>query len=232
MKKKKEKASRDVGVFREYFELITETAVFVFFVITFVVQAFRIPTPSMEGTLLVGDFLLVNKLAYCPTVFPIENKILPRRPLERGDIVVFKYPRDLSKDYVKRAIALEGDTLESRDKQLFVNGRPVREDYKSHRDPRIISREGDFPSGDLARDNFGPITVPAGQIFAMGDNRDNSLDSRYWGFLPVDNLKGRPWLIYFSHQSKDSPSSDSGGSDRILGFLPKPRLNRLLHIIH
>jgi signal peptidase I len=152
--------------------------------------------------------------------------------LERGDIVVFKYPRELSKDFVKRAVALEGETVEIRNKQIFLDGRPVEEDYKLHRDARVLTRDGPYASDDYIRDQFGPIPVPPGHVFVMGDNRDNSMDSRYWGFLPVSYLKGRPWMIYFSFRSRDSGVEESGKGEKILGILPKPRFNRLFHIIH
>jgi len=125
----KKSKPRGRGIVREYFELITETAVFVFFVMTFVVQAFQIPTGSMEPTLLVGDFLLVNKLVYATPVLPIERVILPRRDIRRQDIVVFKYPQKLSQDFVKRVIGLEGEKIEIKDKQVYVNDQPIAESY-------------------------------------------------------------------------------------------------------
>ena len=242
-KKKTEKKKRDRGLFREYFELIVETAVFVFFVMTFVVQAFQLPTGSMDPTLLVGDFLLVNKLVYAQTVLPVEKVILPHRNLKRGDIVVFKYPNDLTKDYVKRVIGLPGETLEIKDKQVFIDGRPLQEKYKVHIYPEVYSRNGvsgssmtsDYQLDNINRDNFGPITVPAGHIFAMGDNRDNSSDSRYWGPLPLDNIKGRPWLIYFSYKADTDAYQRTSFSDRIkkiVSFLPRARWRRLLKVIH
>ena len=125
---------------REYFELIAETAIFVFFVMTFVVQAFQIPTGSMESTLLVGDFLLVNKMSYARPYFPIEKVILPRKDLERHDIIVFKYPRELQKDFVKRIIALEGEKIEIKDKEVYVNDVSIDEGYKVHSDNQIIKK--------------------------------------------------------------------------------------------
>ena len=128
--------------------------------------------------------------------------IIPGRRIKRGDIIVFRYPGDLTKDYVKRVIAVEGEKLEIKDKSVYINDSPIPEDYKVHIDNRIIPRNETYSSGDLQRDNFGPILVPEGRCFAMGDNRDNSQDSRYWGFLPLENLKGRPWMIYFSYQAE------------------------------
>ncbi len=190
-KKETEAKAKGKNIFREMFELVAETAVFVFFVMTFIVQAFQIPTGSMEPTLLVGDFLLVNKFIHANTALPLESVILPRRDIRRGDIVVFKSPPDLSKDFVKRVIALPGETLRVKDKQVFVNDRPLEEKYKVHIYPNYI----------MDGDNYGPVTVPPGHLFVMGDNRDNSADSRVWSFLPIDNIKGRPWIIYFSYKA-------------------------------
>jgi signal peptidase I len=195
-KKETEAKAKGKNIFREMFELVAETAVFVFFVMTFIVQAFQIPTGSMEPTLLVGDFLLVNKFIHANTALPLESVILPRRDIGRGDIVVFKSPPDLSKDFVKRVIALPGETLRVKDKQVFVNDRPLEEKYKVHIYPNYI----------MDGDNYGPVTVPPGHLFVMGDNRDNSADSRVWSFLPIDNIKGRPWIIYFSYKAL-SPST-------------------------
>jgi signal peptidase I len=220
---------KDRKVVREYFELIAETAVFVFFVMTFVLQAFQIPTGSMEPNLLVGDFLLVNKLAYANADNPIDRLLLPKRTVKRGNVIVFKWPGDLTKDYVKRAIGLPGDTVEIRDKQVLINNAPIDEKYKFHSDSQIFSK-----ADDPIRDNFGPITVPPDSIFAMGDNRDNSSDSRYWGFVPLANLKGRPWIIYFSYGAETNAYQKTGISDRLqkaVRFITKARPKRLLKII-
>lgn len=196
----KKKKKREKNIFREYFELIAETAVFVFFVMTFVVQAFQIPTGSMEPTLLVGDFLLVNKMVYIQPVYGLEKILIPRRSIRRQDIVVFKFPQDLSRDFVKRVIALEGEKIEIKDKQVFINDEPLFEPYKVHNDRNVYNRENYYHYDDLIRDNFGPVIVPKGHLFVMGDNRDNSLDSRYWSFLPINYIKGKPWVIYFSRR--------------------------------
>jgi signal peptidase I len=196
---KKETEAKDKGknIFREMFELVAETAVFVFFVMTFIVQAFQIPTGSMEDTLKVGDFLLVNKFIHAHTVLPLEKAILPRRDIRRGDIVVFKSPPDLSKDFVKRVIGLPGETLRIKDRQVYNNDLPLKENYKVHK----------FPNYIMDGDNYGPVTVPPGHLFVMGDNRDNSADSRVWGFLPLSNIKGRPWIIYFSYNAPSASSA-------------------------
>lgn len=231
----KKKKKRDRSVFREYFELIAETAVFVFFVMTFVVQAFQIPTGSMEPTLLVGDFLLVNKLVYTNTDNPIDKLVLPRRQVRRQDIVVFKYPNELNKDFVKRVIGLPGETVEISAKAVSINGKPLEEPYKVHNDSQVIGKNDYYQYADSIRDNYGPVTVPEGHIFVMGDNRDNSADSRYWGFLPLSYLKGRPWMIYFSYQAERDAYLKTGLRDRLkkfVSFLPKARWRRMFKIIH
>ncbi len=233
--RKKERKSKEKGVFREYFELIAETAVFVFFVMTFVVQAFQIPTGSMEDTLLIGDFLLVNKFAYTNTILPYADKIIPAKKIERGDIVVFKYPNELSKDFVKRIIALEGDKIEIKDKQVYVNDEPVFEDYKIHNDSRVYTSNNYYNYDDVIRDNLKPLVVPPDHCFVMGDNRDNSHDSRFWGFLPLKNIKGRPWVIYFSYEAERDAYKKTNIRDRLeklIRFIPKARWSRLLKIIH
>lgn len=233
-KKTRKKKIREKSVQREYFELIVETAVFVFFVMTFVVQAFQIPTGSMEPTLLIGDFLLVNKFAYVQPKSGLEDFLLPNRPLKRHNIVVFKYPQDLAKDFVKRVVALEGETVEIKDKQVFINDQPIQEPFKFHSDSQVIKKSEYYQYDDPIRDNFGPVTVPSGQLFVMGDNRDNSMDSRYWGFLPLSYVKGRPWLIYFSYKAERNAYQQTSFRDRlkkIATFLPKARWRRILKII-
>ncbi len=226
---------KEKSVFREYFELIAETAVFVFFVMTFVVQAFQIPTGSMIPKLLVGDFLLVNKMAYVRPAFPLEGALLPRKPIKRKDIVVFKWPKDLTKDFVKRVIGLEGDKVEIRAKQLYVNDQPIDEPYKIHKDDKAYSKD-DVYNYDLAiRDNYGPVVVPEGHLFVMGDNRDDSADSRTWGFVPLANIKGKPWVIYFSYEAERDAYLKTSFRDRmkkILNFIPKARWGRMLRIIN
>jgi len=191
------------------------TAVLLFLVIrTFVVEAFKIPTGSMEGTLLVGDFLLVNKAVYGAEL-PIAHTRLPAlSDPERGDVVVFLAPHDPTKNYVKRLVGLPGDTLEMRDKVLYLNGEPQPEPYVRHIDPLTDPADPQmrwqlgYLVGELdtrreyrpSRDNWGPIVVPEGKYFALGDNRDNSEDSRYWGFLGKESIKGRPILVYYSFE--------------------------------
>ncbi len=226
---------RDKSIIREYFELIVETAVFVFFVLTFVVQAFQIPTGSMIPKLLIGDFLLVNKMAYVRPASAFEGLLVPRKQIKRTDIIVFKWPRDLTKDFVKRVIGLEGEKVEIRDKQLYINDQPIEEPYKVHKERQAGSKE-DLYQYDLATGaNYGPVTVPPGHLFVMGDNRDDSADSRTWGFVPLDNVKGRPWVIYFSYEAEQDAYQKTSFRDRlkkIVSFLPKARWGRMLNIIN
>ena len=228
------KKKRGKSVFREYFELIAETAIFVFFVMTYVVQAFQIPSGSMEPTLLVGDFLLVNKFIYARPIDSFEAAVMPSRELKRKDIIVFKYPRDLSKDFVKRVIALEGEKIEIKNKQVFINDRPIDEPYKVHNDSQIFEKGNYYQYDDVIRDNYGPVVVPPGHLFAMGDNRDNSLDSRYWSFVPLSYVKGRPWVIYFSYQAEKDAYLKNGVRDRFkkfFRFVFKTRWNRILKVV-
>jgi len=233
----KKKRQKEKKLFREYFELIAETAIFVFFVMTFVVQAFQIPTGSMEPTLLIGDFLLVNKIIYVNPFFGLENGILPRKKLERYDNVVFKYPNEPSKDFVKRVVALEGDKIEIRDKQVYINNSPIPDIYKVHNDRQIYSKDSNsnyYQYDNVIRDNFGPVVVPPGHCFVMGDNRDNSMDSRYWGFLPISYIKGRPWVIYFSYNAERNAYLKTSFKDRVeklIKFIPQARWKRILKII-
>jgi len=233
MNKPKEPQRRTKNIVREYFELVAETAVFVFFIMTFVVQAFQIPSGSMEPTLLVGDFLLVNKLVYAPAVFPFEKLVLPHRDLKRRDTIIFKYPENLTKDFVKRVIGLPGEKVEVRDKQVYINDQPLQEPYKVHIYNQVYPKNEQDPNLAV-RDNFGPVVVPPGHIFAMGDNRDNSLDSRYWGFVPISYIKGRPWMIYFSYNAESTAFQKTGLRDhlsKIASFLPKARWRRIFKFI-
>jgi signal peptidase I len=223
------------NIFREYFELIVETAVFVFFVLTFVVQAFQIPTGSMIPKLLVGDFLLVNKMAYARPSSSLEGLLMPHKPMKRKDIVVFKWPQNPTKDFVKRVIGLEGDKVEIRAKRLYVNDEAIDEPYKIHKDEQAYSKDDAYHYDLAIRDNYGPILVPAGNLFVMGDNRDDSADSRTWGFVPLDNIKGRPWVIYFSYEAERDAYLKTSLRDRlkkIFNFIPKARWRRILKFVN
>ncbi len=172
--------------FAKYLEITADTLFFVFFVQAFVVQAFVVPTSSMEDTLLIGDHLLVNKMYYAPYATKLEKFLLPIGRVKRGDIVVFKFPKDPKYDYVKRVIGLPGDTVEVRDGKAYVNGKLTDGDY-------VLFKQTPYLPPD-----FGPVKVPKGHLFVMGDNRNNSYDSRFWGFLSINHLRGRPWAIYWS----------------------------------
>jgi signal peptidase I len=183
------------SVVREYFESLVVAVILALFVRTFVFQAFKIPTGSMENNLLVGDHLLVNKMSYAPAPTAFERLILPQKPVGRGDIIVFKYPEEPERDFIKRVIGLPGDRLELRRKRIYINGELLDEPYVRYLE--APSTDGPLRIGDL-REEYGPVTVPAGQYFMMGDNRDNSEDSRYWGFMPESYVKGEALIIYFS----------------------------------
>ncbi|MEZ5319983.1 MAG: signal peptidase I [Vicinamibacterales bacterium] len=190
------------SVLREYTESLVIAVVLALFVRTFVFQAFKIPTGSMENNLLVGDHLIVNKMIFAPTASALERAILPGRPIRRGDVIVFKYPKDPERDFIKRVIGLPGDRLELRRKQIYIDDQPLDEPYVHFLQP--LSPEGSVPVGDRRLEDYGPVTVPPGQYFMMGDNRDNSEDSRYWGFLPRSYVKGQALFIYFSF-NEDEP---------------------------
>jgi signal peptidase I len=211
---------------REYFEAIVTAVILALFVRTWVVQAFKIPTGSMENNLLIGDHLLVNKFVFAPTLTSLERMLLPIDPIRRGDIVVFKYPEDPSRDFIKRVVGLPGDTIEMRNKKVYVNGAPLSEPYTHFiyppEEPGSSAPDVSSPGGDLLR-TFPPMMVPPDNYFMMGDNRDNSEDSRYWGFMPADYIKGKALFVYFSFADKGEEGP---------GLLGGVRWNRLLHQIH
>lgn len=174
---------------REYTEAIILALILALFIRTFVVQAFKIPSPSMVPTLLVGDHILVNKFLFGFRIPFKDGRFLAIREPRRGDVIVFKYPKDRKLDFIKRCIATGGETVEIREKQVFINGDRVTFPQAVYLD------EGSIMSG---RDSFGPVTVPEGKIFVMGDNRDNSNDSRFWGFVDLEDIKGKAMVIYWS----------------------------------
>jgi signal peptidase I len=204
------------------------------FLRTSVIEAFKIPTSSMEGTLLVGDFLLVNKAVYGARLPGLDVTLPSFAEPKRGDVIVFHPPHEPDKNYVKRLVGVPGDTLEMRDKDLYLNGAPVYEPYARHVDGRgdAVHPDMEWQSHHLiaslppeyypTRDNWGPIVVPAGRFFVLGDNRDNSEDSRYWGFVTRNQIRGRPWLVYYSHDLASTPS---------LAMLPRVRWGRLGTVI-
>ena len=195
---------------REYFESLVVAVILALFVRTFGFQAFKIPTGSMEPNLLVGDHLLVNKFIFGPATSGLERTLLPMRKVERGEVLVFKFPEEPERDFIKRVIGLPGETLEYKDQRVFINGMPLIEPYAHYQLP--LTGEGN--SSD-PRVRYGPVTIPADHYFMMGDNRDDSQDSRYWGFLPASYVKGRALFIYWS-----------------FGGPQGTRFGRLLHQIH
>ena len=199
---------------REYTEAIIIALVLALFIRTFIVQAFKIPSGSMLPTLKIGDYLLVNKFIYGIKVPFTGTVIIPITNPKPNDIVVFKFPKDPSIDYIKRVIAVGGDTVEVRNKKIFVNGKPFLDKHGVHLDSHLVGQ----------RDNFGPVRVPPGKIFVMGDNRDNSYDSRFWGFVDQKAILGKAWIIYWSWNLRQPFFS----LDRFTSI----RWNRLGEILH
>ena len=248
------------GVLRDNLEVICFAVLIIMFFKTFVGQQFTIPSASMRNSLMIGDHLLVNKFIYAVPQWSWEEKLFPMRAPRRGDIIVFRYPMDRNTDYVKRCVALPGDTVEIRDKRLYLNGKlstgpwehhvlsredgpaagpwplsrdagPVqRSDASSSfiwrfSDPeeQAMDQQGREPNGGEFRDYLGPITVPPGRLFAMGDNRDNSADSRYWGFMPIDHLRGRPFIVWWSFRE--------GGTDDLNARVPEGPQDVLMNFV-
>jgi signal peptidase I len=221
---------------REYFETIVIAVILALFVRTWVVQAFKIPTGSMENNLLIGDHLLVNKFVFGGEPTSPAHAILPLRDIRRGDIVVFKYPDEPERDFIKRVIGLPGETIELRNKRVYVNGNPLDEPYVHFLEPSHAASE--VTSSDV-RERYGPVSVPRNQYFVMGDNRDNSQDSRYWGFLPRHYIKGKALMIYWSYDAGREGISEEGiaaALKRIFSvvthFFTRTRWERLFHQIH
>jgi len=226
----------------------TITILLLLFLTTFLVQAFVIPTGSMEDTLLVGDHLLVDKLAFAPPG-PVSKYLLPYTQVKRGDIIVFRYPVDISQTFVKRCMGVPGDRIRIINKQVYLNGAKLDEPYKVHKTDYIDAYRDNFPSApnstiypgaiDMLENHRvnDEIVVPPGYYFAMGDNRDSSLDSRYWGFVPRENIIGKPLIIYWSY---DAPTADLNNPavslthvvDLVEHFFSKTRWSRTFKLIH
>ena len=194
------------SVFREYAEAIFIALLLALFIRTFILQAFKIPSGSMEKTLLIGDHILVSKFAYgihIPNEIPFldiklfDDIILSQEVPKRGEIIVFKYPKNESRDFIKRVIGVPGDILEVRRQKVYINNQLYEEDHVWHTE---------MPQNDrfVPRDDFGPVIVPPKHLFMMGDNRENSQDSRFWGFLNVDKVKGKALVIYWSWNAIDN----------------------------
>ena len=253
-----QEATPSTGLYHRYLELTREvrrgfiaewtvTIVLLLFGTTSLVQAFVIPSASMEDTLLIGDHVLVDKLVYAPSGL-VSKHLLPYRNVRRGDIIVFRYPLDIREDYVKRAIGLPGDRIRLVDKQLILNGKAVPEPYVVHKTGYIDSYRDNFPQPnqslppsamDMLENHVinGEVVVPPGFLFAMGDNRDNSSDSRYWGFVPRENIVGTPLIIYWSFEAptEDLTNPNIGINhlvDIVTHFFNKTRWSRELKLIH
>jgi signal peptidase I len=229
----------------------TVTIILLLFASTSLVQAFVIPTASMEDTLLVGDHLLVDKLSYAPSG-AVTGHLLPYKDVRRGDIIVFRYPVNITQTFVKRCIGVPGDHIRLINKQLVLNGKVVSEPYVYHKTDYIDSYRDNFPdfagpggdsSGNSLNDMLtnhvvnGEVVVPPGYYFAMGDNRDNSLGSRYWGFVPRANIIGKPLIIYWSYDASTAALTDPQINvrhliDMVLHFPTKTRWNRTFRLIH
>jgi signal peptidase I len=223
---------------REYFESIVIAVILALFIRTFIVQAFKIPTGSMEENLLIGDHLLVNKFVFGPARSPLERALLPVGTVKRGDIVVFKYPEEPERDFIKRVIGLPGETVQVREKKVSINGTPLNEPYTHFLEAATTPSELREVTSFDVRERYGPVTVPANQYFVMGDNRDNSQDSRYWGFLPRDYIKGKALVIYWSYEGgrEDYQEGNTGETLRGLGstfahFFTRTRWDRMFHQI-
>ncbi len=232
------------GVIAEW----TVTILLLLFGTTTLVQAFVIPTGSMEDSLLIGDHLLVDKLSYAPAD-SVGKYLLPYQEVQRGDIIVFRYPIDLQQTFVKRVVGIPGDRIRIVDKELFLNGHAVEEPYVVHKTSYIDAYRDNFPSAPNTQvyepaidmlDNHvqnGEVVVPPGHYFAMGDNRDLSLDSRYWGFVPRENIIGKPLIVYWSYDAPTERLSDAGISldhlqDLAFNFFGKTRWSRTFSLIH
>jgi signal peptidase I len=186
------------STFREYAEAIVVALVLALIIRTFVVQAFKIPSGSMEPTLEIGDHILVNKFIYGTKIPFTSLNLLPWKDPERGDVIVFIYPLEPDKDFIKRVIAVAGDSVRIVNKKVYINGAEVPDPHAVYKDDTILRGEAQ------KRDNFGPVTVPPGNLFVLGDNRDRSLDSRFWGFVPLKDVKGKAFIIYWSWDRQET----------------------------
>lgn len=204
------------SILREYLEALLIAVVFVNFARVFVFQAFKIPTGSMIDNLLVGDHIIVNKFVY--GAHGTRLGVFPFRSIHRSDIIVFRYPGDPETDFVKRVVGMPGDTVAIRDKKVFIDGKLLPEPYAVHEDPQVYPLQPALPEPYRSRDQFGPFTVPPEHYFVMGDNRDRSNDSRYWGTVPRSLIKGKALLVYWSFRGAP-PLPGSPASERLKELL-------------
>lgn len=208
-------------IVRDYYESLLIAFIFVNFARIFVFQAFKIPSGSMYDNLLVGDHIIVNKFVYGPEASALFRRVFPLKPIERGDIVIFRFPQNPANDFVKRVIALPGEEISIRDKVVYIDGRALREDYKVHTDRVVYPKRALLPEPWRSRDQLGPYRVPAGTYFVLGDNRDKSNDSRFWGPVPRSLIKGRAFMIYWSFRGIPAPP----------GSPPTERFRELLNVV-
>ena len=197
MTKKKTSPEKPKSKLRDFVESVLIAFVIAAFIISFVVQAFKIPSGSMIPTLLIGDHLFVNKFIYGVKLPFFRKTIIPVTEPARGDVIVFIFPQDRSKDFIKRVIGLPGDMIEMKNKKIYINNQAYDDPHGVYTDPVIL------PAEASPRDNFGPLTVPEDSYFGMGDNRDHSLDSRFWGFVEQKDVLGKAFIIYWSWDSED-----------------------------
>ena len=222
---------------REYYEALLIAIIFVNFARIFVFQAFKIPTGSMEDNLKVGDHIVVNKFIYGPKGEGLLASLLPQRDVERGDVVVFRYPLQPDTDFVKRVVGLPGETLEIREKRILIDGVPLAEPYVVHDDPQTYPAGPFLPEPYRSRDHYGPFRIPEGEYFAMGDNRDRSSDSRYWGTVPRSLIKGRAFMVYWSFEGEPPPPGSSMRerlrelADVVIHFFDRTRWHRTFFIV-
>jgi signal peptidase I len=235
---------------REYLESLVVTVILALYGTTFLLQAFKIPSSSMEDTLLVGDHLMVDKVAYAPGWS--WGRLLPYQQIERDHIIIFRHPEDPATYLVKRVIGAPGDHIQLRDKQVFRNGERLPDPWAIHQDARFNEFRDNFPNftsgaeyqyADWAAElpqhvRDGEVTVPAGHYFVMGDNRDWSADSRYWGFVPRDNIIGKPLLLYWSFETSSEEYRRTSAVDyarrlrEILFYFPqRTRWDRMLRVM-
>jgi signal peptidase I len=213
---------------RERADPVLAAIAFALFARTFLFQAFEVPSPSMEKNVLTGDRLLVNKFLLAPRSSPLDP-LLPSRNVRRGDIVVFRFPQDPRRDFLKRVVGLSGETMAIRDKRVFVDGRLLDEPYAFHSDDRVWPDDPSVPDDRRRRDQLAPTGVPQGSYFVMGDNRDDSNDSRYWGAVPAGHIEGRALFVYWSFLplGSDAPSGARAVVRLPLDLLRRTRWDRL-----
>jgi signal peptidase I len=224
------------SVVREYLEMLVGAVILALFVRAFIFQAFKIPTGSMEPNLLIGDHLLVDKLIFSPSLGGLEDLLFAKRPIGRGDVLVFKFPEDPTRDFIKRVIGLPGETFEIQDKQVLINGKPLGETSYAHfLEPPLKRTDPDYGLfAEDMRDNFGPKKIPDGQLMMMGDNRDNSRDSRFWGTLPLSQVKGRAVIVYWSYEASREEYTRGASVEWVkdtLSSLGRTRWSRFFHVI-